>query len=121
MEGEASDNQARRESGPSETTPLLRNLSPRLTTGDLPFLPNDEHASAEIEKESQAVRWGREVKTLVAWAAPVTATYVLQRSLYMLPVFMVGRIGTRELSAVARTCTCSSFMLPPAVSPAQAS
>lgn len=47
--------------------------------------------------------WGREVKTIGGYAAPLLLALLLQYSVNVVSIFAVGKIGKMELGAVSRT------------------
>ena len=88
--------------GLTETSPLLQVQV--LVTG-----PNGaqtvehwaEHWEAAVVADRTQTTWQREAKTIAIWSMPLLGTYVLQRSINMVGVFSVGRLGTTELGAVS--------------------
>lgn len=95
----------------TETTPLLRRRS---TDGG----GADGQAGALIPQEAT---WQQEAKTIGVWSVPLIITYLLQRSIYMVSIFVMGRVGTTELGAVsgkysrlARSfCRLACYAMPP--------
>lgn len=58
--------------------------------------------------------WGREVKTMGGYAAPLLLALLLQYSVNVVSIFAVGKIGKMELGAVSRTSPSLS-PLPPQI------
>ncbi|KAI6717258.1 multidrug and toxin extrusion protein 1 [Diplocarpon mali] len=62
-------------------------------------------ASTEFQKNAgkkaqKETTWKKEAKIIATWSAPLIATTLLQRSIIIVSIFAVGRIGTIELGAV---------------------
>ncbi|KAK6581736.1 hypothetical protein PZA11_005433 [Diplocarpon coronariae] len=62
-------------------------------------------ASTEFQKNTgkkaqKETTWKKEAKIIATWSAPLIATTLLQRSIIIVSIFAVGRIGTIELGAV---------------------
>ncbi|KAK2624056.1 hypothetical protein QTJ16_006690 [Diplocarpon rosae] len=71
-----------------ETSPLLRQS-----------LSADSQKNG-AEESQQETTWKQEAKIIATWSAPLIATTLLQRSINIVSIFAVGRIGTIELGAV---------------------
>ncbi|KAH7136298.1 mate-domain-containing protein [Dactylonectria macrodidyma] len=86
----------------AETTPLLPDVP--LASGDVtPTLSPDEvHKRWEEAVAAHDIKttWQREAKTLVQYAAPLIATFLLHYSVTVGSVLTVGRLGMEELAAV---------------------
>ena len=91
----------------NERTPLLeRHREPDSEDESVPTPPPEE----VIERFEEAVAahalkttWQREAKTLIQYAAPLIATFLLHYSVTVASVLTVGRLGMVELAAVNRT------------------
>ncbi|CAM1511402.1 Fc.00g089150.m01.CDS01 [Cosmosporella sp. VM-42] len=83
---------------PSETSPLLSHDSEvsSSTAGHL----NETWERAVAEGRIHTT-WQRESKTIIAYSAPLIATFMLQYSINVTSIFAVGRIGKIELGAVS--------------------
>lgn len=94
---------------PTETSPLLNgNADDVSALTHSPSCPGDELLEEQWEEAIASGRlrtsWQRETKTLMGYSAPLIATFILQYSINVASIFVVGRIGTIELAAVSRTC-----------------
>ncbi|KAI6765682.1 hypothetical protein HG530_006752 [Fusarium avenaceum] len=86
----------------TETSPLLRQRIVRFD-GIPPTPPADDvHKRWEEALASHNIEttWQRETKTLVQYALPLIATFLLHYSVTVASVLTVGRIGVDELAAV---------------------
>lgn len=94
----------------TEATPLLPDMTVTSgeTSGDVtPTLSPDEvHKRWEEAVAAHDIKttWQREAKTLVTYAAPLIATFLLHYSVTVGSVLTVGRLGMEELAAVNREC-----------------
>ncbi|KAH8666137.1 mate-domain-containing protein [Ilyonectria robusta] len=90
----------------TEATPLLPDMTVTSgeTSGDVtPTLSPDEvHKRWEEAVAAHDIKttWQREAKTLVTYAAPLIATFLLHYSVTVGSVLTVGRLGMEELAAV---------------------
>lgn len=84
----------------SETTPLLGDPS-------LPYGGQDDPESLNKKWEEAVAAgrikttWQREAKVIGGYSAPLIATFVLQYSLTVASIFVIGHLGTVELGAVS--------------------
>lgn len=84
----------------TETAPLLGDSTqPYGGQGD-PDTINKKWEDAVKEGKIQTT-WQREAKTLAKYSLPLMATFLLQYSLTVASIFVVGHIGTAELGAVS--------------------
>ncbi|KAI0380834.1 mate-domain-containing protein [Hypomontagnella monticulosa] len=90
------------ENGHSETTPLLQGQGPVIASNgtQTEAHPIDQQKGLLVTGTPDT-SWKREARTIVIWSAPLIMTYLLQRSINMVGIFIVGRIGTKELGAVS--------------------
>ena len=90
---------------PSETTVLLADDA----TPDSEDHYGDEDSPENIDQKWEVAilegkiqtTWQRETKTLARYSGPLILTFILQNSLNLTSIFMVGHIGTNELGAVS--------------------
>lgn len=88
---------------------LIHNEASPLLGRDSGVPPVKEDNSEEIKQAwAEAVdagnvhtTWQRELKVLFGYASPLVAVFLLQYSLNVVPIFVVGHIGTVELGAVS--------------------
>ena len=68
-----------------------------------PVLPVNISAKGgeSIENVDGKTTWKQETKVLIKYSMPLIVTFLLQNSLTLTSVFVVGHIGTRELGAVS--------------------
>ncbi|KAK3677471.1 hypothetical protein LTR37_021531, partial [Vermiconidia calcicola] len=85
---------------PSEASPLLGDSTRPYGGQDDPGIIKQKWEEAVKEGKIQTT-WQREAKVLTAYSAPLMATFLLQYSLTVASIFMVGHIGTAELGAVS--------------------
>ena len=94
----------------SETSPLLKSqmlesqVSFSTISSPAASLFDEEYVTEQDDLDSLAERrptWYGEAKTIARWSAPLIVTYLLQRSIHLVSVFAVGRIGPTELGAVS--------------------
>ncbi|KAI8629588.1 MATE efflux family protein [Xylariaceae sp. FL1651] len=83
---------------PSESSPLLAGTSGSAT-------PDAEQLDAQWEAAvAQGIietTWQREAKTIAGYSSPLIPTFLLQYSIIITSIFVVGRLGTVELGAVS--------------------
>lgn len=99
------DNTEQHNARPSENSPLLSGGQ-----SDYDARRGSDSLSDDVEEQweeaihSGLIRttWQRETKTLFSYCAPLIATFVLQYSINVTGIFVVGRIGKLELGAI--TC-----------------
>ncbi|KAM0323493.1 hypothetical protein ACHAQA_008773 [Verticillium albo-atrum] len=101
---------------PDESTPLLVGDTPSASSGHAQDGANGhEHLSeqweAAVASGTLRTTWQREAKTIIFYAMPLVATFMLQYSINVVSIFTVGRIGRLELGAVSlatmtATITC---------------
>ncbi|KAL8824693.1 MAG: hypothetical protein Q9191_004884 [Dirinaria sp. TL-2023a] len=85
---------------PAETAPLLGN--PELPYGGQDSPENIDKRWEEAVLEGRIkTTWQREAKVLGRYSAPLILTFLLQYSLIVTSVFVVGHIGKSELAAVS--------------------
>lgn len=102
----------------TETSPLLKgsaSVSTYSSAGSSPASslleePDSERQYKGDGKDEDITTWYEEAKTITMWSAPLIVTYLLQRSIHLVSVFAVGRIGPTELGAVS--CKCPSLRSP---------
>lgn len=91
---------------PSETTPLRQERHVRFDYEVIPPTPGPQEVHMQWEQAVAAhlieTTWQREVKTLVQYAVPMIATFLLHYSVTVASVLTVGRLGMDELAAVNR-------------------
>jgi len=88
---------------PDEASPLLGRHRSRSSAGEhRPGEPEslNETWDAAVAAGSIQTTWQREAKTITVYSRSLVVTFLLQYSLNVTSVFVVGRIGTRELAAV---------------------
>jgi hypothetical protein len=71
--------------GLTETSPLFHTSITKYTDEDVPT----------------PTLWKHEAKTIIQYSAPMTLTLLLQYSLTMSSIFVVGHLGKQELGAVS--------------------
>lgn len=86
--------------GSSEQTPLLGDPSQPYGGQDDPKTISTRWEEAVKEGKIQTT-WQREAKVLSGYAFPLMATFLLQYSLTVASVFVLGHIGATELGAVS--------------------
>ncbi|KAL8672778.1 MAG: hypothetical protein Q9168_002772 [Polycauliona sp. 1 TL-2023] len=87
-------------SEPSETAPLLGN--PSLPYGGQDSAENlDKQWIEAVAAGKIRTTWQRETKVLSRYSAPLIATFLLQYSLTVASIFVVGHLGTVPLGAVS--------------------
>lgn len=89
---------------PTERSPLLNGAANRLHPDSASGSGDDLEEQWEEAVASGRLRttWQRETKTVIAYSAPLIATFFLQYSINVASIFAVGRIGKVELGAVSR-------------------
>jgi len=87
------------EANPDEETPLLGN--PALPYGGLAAEDVKNRWGEAVAEGKIKTTWQRETKTLARYSAPLIVTFVLQYTLTLASVLVVGHIGVAELGAVS--------------------
>lgn len=91
------------DSGHSETTPLLHSQAPVAAYDAARAVEHSDAGCKRAETTDQRpTSWQHEAKTLALWSMPLLTSSVLQRSIPLICVFAVGRVGTTELGACSR-------------------
>ncbi|KAI5457514.1 mate-domain-containing protein [Mariannaea sp. PMI_226] len=87
---------------PGERRPLLQPASAIFDSGLATPPPDQVHKQWEDALATHSIKttWQREAKTLVQYAAPLIATFLLHYSVTVGSVLTVGRLGMDELAAV---------------------
>ncbi|UNI19028.1 hypothetical protein JDV02_005247 [Purpureocillium takamizusanense] len=88
----------------TETSPLLHGQTPTAPSYCIQEVqPSIEphHERPVLSPERLTTTWRREVTTIAAWSVPLLMTQMLQRAINFVSIFIVGRLGTRELGAVS--------------------
>ncbi|SPN99595.1 related to ethionine resistance protein [Cephalotrichum gorgonifer] len=80
---------------PGETSPLLAGGA-GLDDEEINQQWNEAVAAGRVRTS-----WGREVKTIGSYSAPLVVAFLLQYSINVVSIFAVGRIGKMELGAVS--------------------
>ena len=84
-----------------------RETSPLLGDPELPYGGQGNRANVDIKWEEAVLEgkiqttWQREAKVLARYSGPLVLTFILQYSLTVASIFVVGHIGTVELGAVS--------------------
>ncbi|EQL00326.1 Multi antimicrobial extrusion protein [Ophiocordyceps sinensis CO18] len=88
---------------PTERAPLLSDAANGIHADSASGSGDDLEEQWEEAVASGRLRttWQRETKTVVAYSAPLIATFFLQYSINVASIFAVGRIGKVELGAVS--------------------
>ncbi|KAJ4208280.1 hypothetical protein NW759_013717 [Fusarium solani] len=87
---------------PTEETRLLPEVTAGFENGLATPPPDEIHKKWEqaVAAHDIETTWQREAKTLVQYAAPLIATFLLHYSVTVASVLTVGRLGMEELAAV---------------------
>lgn len=87
----------------SETTPLI-DSGPKKSHrqgSNIDAVEIDRHWTEAIEAGRISTTWQREFDVVARYSLPLVAVFLLQYSLNVIPIFVVGHIGKIELGAVS--------------------
>ncbi len=85
----------------TETSPLLPNQASTVPSSWRQEVPSSIEPHERPVLRCFKTTWRQEATTIAAWSVPLLMTQVFQRGINFVSIFIVGRLGTRELGAVS--------------------